>query len=92
MGCNPGGIVGIVSSLKDDAQPCLLPVGSVSDGADCQFLLCTLSIVCSNSNGGSVVWGVLFVWDDEMKVDVDVDANGLFHDTLGKTNEGCVSL
>jgi len=91
MGCNPGGIVGVVLSLKDNAWPCLLPVGSVSDGADCRRSLCALNDRRCASGREFIAQGVLSTRDDGM--DADADVNDLFCNVLGKTRErGRLSL
>ena len=91
MGCNPGGIVGVVSSLKDNARPCLLPVGSVSDGADCRRSLCALNDRRSNSSRELVVRGMLYVCGDGMNMEAVADDS--FNGVLRRIKEGsCPSL
>jgi len=87
--------VGVVSSLRDDTWPSSPPVGSVSDGVVRGHSLCMLSGRSRDSSRELIVSEGLFVWGDEMKVDVDVNvgANDCFDSALGKTRgRGCLSL
>ena len=84
MWCNSEG-GDVVSSIKDDARPSLIPVGSVSDGVGCKCSLCTLNGRCPDPNGELEVRGVPSFWDGETSMGAGAD--NLSNAVLGKTEE-----
>ena len=89
MQCNPGG-VGIMSSVKDDGWSSLLTVGLAFDEGVCRCSLRTLNGKRCESNGQCRERGVLCTRDDgkDGDADVNVDADDLSIDTLGKMKDG----
>ena len=89
MECNPGGVGGM-SSVKDDGWSSLRTVGLAFDEVVCGHSLCMLNGKCCESNGQCRERGVLCTRDDgkDGDADVNVDADDLSIDILGKMKDG----